>query len=115
MGDEQHLVFECPHLHFIRDKVAGLFRVQSMVQFFWQNNLVNVSKCACLPVRLGADSDDRSQTSISPWWLEKTRASGALQHVKNAAILSQVGQAIYEIIQALNVIIQHKLMRMSFS
>jgi hypothetical protein len=39
---------------------VGLFRVQSMVQFFWQDDLVNVSKffCECLAVMLGADSDD---------------------------------------------------------
>jgi hypothetical protein len=36
-----------------------------MIQFFWQNDLVNVSKILskCLGVMLDADSDDQSQTS----------------------------------------------------
>ena len=34
-----------------------------------QDDLVNVSKflCECLAAMLGADSDDRSQTSDQPW------------------------------------------------
>jgi hypothetical protein len=68
MGDEKHLVFECLHLHFIGDKFPELFRVQTMVQFYWQDDLVNVSKflCECLAVMQGADSDDQSQTSDQP-------------------------------------------------
>jgi hypothetical protein len=35
-----------------------------MVQFFWQDNLVNKSKffCDCLLMMLGADSCDQTQT-----------------------------------------------------
>ena len=68
LGDEKHLVFECPHLQTIRDKYPGLFGVPTMVQFFWQDDLVNVSKfiCECMDVMLGADSDDQSQTSDQP-------------------------------------------------
>jgi hypothetical protein len=68
MGDEQHLVFECPHLQPIRAKYPGLFGVPTMVQFFWQDDLVNVSKfiCECMDVMLGADSDNQSQTSDQP-------------------------------------------------
>jgi hypothetical protein len=59
---------ECRHLHFIRDKFPGLFKVQPIVQFFWQDDLVNVSKfiCECLDVMLGADSDDQQQTYNQP-------------------------------------------------
>ena len=41
----------------------------AMTHFFWQGDLVNVSKvlCECLDVVLGADSDDQSQTSEQPW------------------------------------------------
>ena len=68
MGDERHVVFECPHLQSIRDKYAGLVSVSTMVQFFWQDDLVSVSKflCECMDVMLGADSDDQSQTSDQP-------------------------------------------------
>jgi hypothetical protein len=68
MGDERHVVFECPHLQSVRDKYAGLFSVSTMVQFFWQDDLVSVSKflCECMDVMLGADSDDQSQTSDQP-------------------------------------------------
>ena len=39
-----------------------------MVQFFRQDDLVNVSKfiCECMDVMLGADSDNQSQTSDQP-------------------------------------------------
>jgi hypothetical protein len=68
LGDERHLVFECPHLQSIRDRFSGLFRVSTMKQFFWQDDLVSVCKflCECLDVLLGADSDDQSQTSNQP-------------------------------------------------
>jgi hypothetical protein len=33
-----------PHLQVIRNRFPGLFRVQTMVQFFWQADLVNVTK-----------------------------------------------------------------------
>ena len=61
-------MFECPHLQSIRDRFPGLFTVSTTQQFFWQDDLVNVSKflCECLDVMLGADSDDQSQTSIQP-------------------------------------------------
>ena len=55
-GREEHSSLEVTH------------RVPTMVQFFWQDDLVNVSKfiCACMDVMLGADSDDQSQTSDQP-------------------------------------------------
>lgn len=68
MGDERHVVFECPHLQSIRDKYASLFSASTMVQFLWQDDLVSVSKflCECMDVMLSADSDDQSQTSDQP-------------------------------------------------
>ena len=68
LGDERHVVFESPHLQFIRDKYAGLFSVSTMAQFLWQDDLVSVSKflCECMDVMLGADSDDQSQASDQP-------------------------------------------------
>ena len=39
-----------------------------MVPFFWQDDLVKVSKFIyeCMDVMLGADSDNQSQTSDQP-------------------------------------------------
>jgi hypothetical protein len=34
LGDEKHLVSECPHLQPIRDRYPGVFRVSTMIQFF---------------------------------------------------------------------------------
>ena len=68
LGDEKHLVFECPHLQPIRDKYPSLFQCPTMLQFFWQADLIGVTKFVseCLDVMLGADSDDQSQTSDQP-------------------------------------------------
>ena len=67
-GDEKHLVFECPHVQPVRDKYASLFPCATMVQFFWQDDLLGVAKFVCegLDIMLGADSDDESQTSDQP-------------------------------------------------
>ena len=74
LGDEKHLVFECPHLQYIRDKYATLFRCSTMRQFFWQDDLIGVAKfiSESLDVMLGADSDNQSQASDQPRWLELT-------------------------------------------
>ena len=39
-----------------------------MVQFFWQDDLVSVSKflSECMDVMLGSDSEDRSKTFDQP-------------------------------------------------
>ncbi len=67
MGDEEHLVLECPHEHVqsIKDIFSGLFMVSTMTRFFWQDDLVNVSKFVYegMDVLLGAASDDQSLTS----------------------------------------------------
>ena len=48
-----------------------------MIQFFWDNKIVNVFKflCECLDVMLGADSDDQRQILINPRWLQKVEGS----------------------------------------
>ncbi len=63
-----HLVVEWRHLQTIRDKLSGLFRVSTMAQLSWQDDLVNVSKSLCerLDATPGADSKDQSETSDQP-------------------------------------------------
>ena len=45
IGDERHLVFECPALQFLRDRYSGLFSaaIQTMRQFMWQLDIVSVA------------------------------------------------------------------------
>jgi hypothetical protein len=64
----RHLVFECPHLQYIRDKVASLFHFQTMKQLFWQDDVVSVAHFVSegLNIMLGADSDNQSQASDQP-------------------------------------------------
>ena len=68
LGDEKHLVFECPHLQHIRDQYASLFHCSTMKQFFWQDDIVSVAKFVSegLKIMLGADSDAQSQASDQP-------------------------------------------------
>ena len=44
IGDEKHVIFECPALQHIRDRNAQLFAVagQTMQQFMWQQDLRQV-------------------------------------------------------------------------
>ena len=46
IGDERHLVFECPALGDLRTRYATLFRpsIITMRQFMWQDNLVQVAQ-----------------------------------------------------------------------
>jgi TctA family transporter len=55
------LFLSCPQLQPIVDKFPGLFGVPTMIQFFWQDNLVRVTKFICkyMHVMLGADFDDQ--------------------------------------------------------
>ena len=50
------------------NKYPSLFQCPTMLQFFWQADLIGVTKFVseCLDVMLGADSDDQSQTSDQP-------------------------------------------------
>jgi hypothetical protein len=45
IGDERHLVFECPALQSIRDRYPGLFGadIVTMQQFMWQLDIVGVA------------------------------------------------------------------------
>jgi hypothetical protein len=42
IGDERHLVFECPALQFLRDRCRGLFGAATvtMQQFMWHLDIV---------------------------------------------------------------------------
>ena len=58
-------------MQYIRDKYAALFHCSTMVQSFWQDDLIGVAKfiSESLDVMLGADSDNQSQASDQPRWL----------------------------------------------
>ena len=45
LGDEQHVVFECPGLQAIRDRHLGLFgeHAATMIQFIWQDDIRGVA------------------------------------------------------------------------
>ena len=44
VGDERHMVFECPALQNVRDKYAALFvdGASTMQQFMWQQDVIGV-------------------------------------------------------------------------
>ena len=45
VGDERHMVFECPALLSVRDKYAALFvdGASTMQQFMWQQDVIGVA------------------------------------------------------------------------
>ena len=45
VGDERHMVFECPALQSVRDKYAALFLdgASTMQQFMWQQDVIGVA------------------------------------------------------------------------
>ncbi len=68
-GDEQHVVFECPGLHDIRDRYPGVFgeHAATMLQFMWQDDIRGVAMFIkeCLGVYHGTDPDG-GQASDQP-------------------------------------------------
>ena len=51
VGDEKHLIFECPELQCFREQWPHLFQgPQTMLDFMWQDDLIGVAKYinACL-------------------------------------------------------------------
>ena len=51
LGDERHLIFECPELLCFREQWSHLFEgPQTMQAFMWQEDLIGVAKfvTACL-------------------------------------------------------------------
>ncbi len=45
VGDEKHLIFECPELQCLRDQWPHLFEgPQTMQAFMWQDDLIGVAK-----------------------------------------------------------------------
>ena len=69
LGDEQHVVFECPGLQAIRDRHLGLFgeHAATMIQFMWQDDIRGVAVFIkeCLEVYYGTDPDG-GQASDQP-------------------------------------------------
>ncbi len=65
LGDERHLVFECPAVQSIRDQYPVLFgaAIQTMQQFMWQLDVVSVAHFVmdCF------DHLDAVSTSNQPW------------------------------------------------
>ncbi len=65
LGDERHLVFECPAVQSIRDQYPALFAtaIQTMQQFMWQLDIVSVAHFVmdCF------DHLDAVSTSNQPW------------------------------------------------
>ena len=69
LGDEKHLVFECPALHCLRDTYQHLFVGDpTMRQFLWQHDLVGVAKFidACLELVYAAGPSSGGQASDQP-------------------------------------------------
>ena len=69
MGDEQHLVFECPILQHVRDRYARLFSGDhTMRLFMWQTDLLAVAKFLdeCLDLVYTAGPLDAGQASTQP-------------------------------------------------
>ena len=59
LGDEMHLVFECPELQCFREKWSHLFQGQQTMQaFMWQDDLIGVAKFvnACMQKILSGSS-----------------------------------------------------------
>ena len=69
LGDEKHLVFECPALQCLRDTYPHLFTGDpTMRQFMWQADLVGVAKFvdACLEMVYAAGPSSVGQASDQP-------------------------------------------------
>ncbi len=69
LGDEKHLVFECPALQHVRHKYGQLFiGVPTMRLFMWQDDLVGVAKFLdeCLEVFYSAGPPHGGQASNQP-------------------------------------------------
>ena len=62
LGDERHLVFECPELLCFREQWSHLFEGQQTMQaFMWQEDLISVAKFinACLHKIKSAETTER--------------------------------------------------------
>ena len=62
LGDEKHLLFECPALQDLRDRYENLFQApqgDAMLLFMWQDDIIGVARFidACL---------ERVSTSAGP-------------------------------------------------
>ena len=69
LGDEKHMVFECPALASLRTTYQHLFVcAPTMRQFMWQRDIVGVAKFidSCLETVYAAGSSSESQASDQP-------------------------------------------------
>ena len=80
LGDEKHLIFECPELQCFREQWPHLFQgPRNMLAFMWQDDLISVAKfvnaCIRKMSRWKAHRKGCSQTRvehlISLVWLEE--------------------------------------------
>ncbi len=67
LGDERHLVFECPGMQGIRDRYPSLFAVTTMQHFMWQDDIVGVALFVrdCFDL-INAPDDDEDALSNQP-------------------------------------------------
>ena len=65
LGDERHLLFECPAVQSFRDQSPALYgaAIQTMQQFMWQLDVASVA----LFVMDCSDDLDAVSTSNQPW------------------------------------------------
>ena len=70
VGDERHLIFECPAMQCVRDKYAALFApsICTMQQFMWQVDLTGVAHFVmdCFDMLDAPDDDNVSNPSNQP-------------------------------------------------
>ena len=70
VGDERHLVFDCPAMQPVRDKYPALFlpAILTMQQFLWQLDIMGVAHYVmdCFDLLNAVDDDDDSKSSNQP-------------------------------------------------
>ena len=71
-GDEMHLVFECAAMADLRGQFPDIFQpYQTMQQFMWQPNLLQVAKFLDAGMkRMQTIDPNEGRTSNQPGWLE---------------------------------------------
>ena len=69
LGDERHMVFECPAMQPVRDRFPGLFaaNIDTMQRFMWQPDLRGVAHfvLACFDSMRDPDTDDDADSDAS--------------------------------------------------
>ena len=61
LGDEKHLIFECPELQCFREQWPHLFEgPQTMLAFMWQDDLIGVANFVNACIRKMNPPEDRA-------------------------------------------------------